>query len=288
MATPVSFSVFDFAGVPTNAPSPAFVAIKDRLGNTLPTPTITNLGSLGTYSFDMVDGGYLISTTSLPPYVMGGVGDDGVYTALFEMSGTPKTNATPTVALTDWAGSALPTPGVANLGGGLYYFPVPGPCCYLMTTGCNPEYLTGSVETGTPIPPVAPTMPRMAPTTATPQPARDIHVDLKTGKFYQFKGDLVLVSGMNAVQQAVLLALNAFIGTYWLDTGYGVDYFNNILGKHPKEVVLSVFRSAILNVEGVLGVPSIEYSLTSNRLCSVTVKVQSNDGVFTLSTTVGS
>jgi len=285
MTTPVSFSVFNSSGIPTNSVTPVFVAGRDSLGNPIGAPTINNLGSNGSYSFLYPDGGYLIYTGALPTYVQGGVGD-GVFFALFDQADAVKADATPTVSLTEWSGAPLASPGVSVLGGGLYWFPTPGPCVYLVTTGCNPEYLTGSIDYVAPDVVVAPTA--TSSSSAVGLVGRDIYIDFATGKFFQSKGDLVLVTGTNAVMQAVLIALNTFIGTYWLDTGYGIDYWNGVLGKNrPRELILATFRNALLAVEGVIAVPSIEYSLSNARVCRVTAKIKSNDGVFNVSTSVG-
>jgi hypothetical protein len=81
---------------------------------------------------------------------------------------------------------------------------------------------------------------------------------------YKFpSGDLALVngttrqiSGVEYTIQKIEKHLKLFLGEWFLDLRKGVPYYRDILLKNPDlEVVRSVMRSKILEVEGIISVP---------------------------------
>lgn len=83
--------------------------------------------------------------------------------------------------------------------------------------------------------------------------AIDILLDSLTNdiQFENFK--LKAVSGADLVKQRLLVRLRTFKGEWFLDTEEGIPYYRNILVKAPlRESVEAIFRSAILQTEGVL------------------------------------
>ena len=98
-------------------------------------------------------------------------------------------------------------------------------------------------------------------------------VDLSTG-------DYVLVDGVDAVRQSLLIGLQFFLGEWFLDQRVGIPYFEKILGQKPREnIVRSIFRDAILKTPGVASLSSliVDFDGTTRRL-DVSFRAKTVDG----------
>jgi len=96
-------------------------------------------------------------------------------------------------------------------------------------------------------------------------------------------GDLVLVTGIDAIAQDLKTRLLFFKGEWDLDTRLGVPYFEEILKKAPDlNVVRSIYNDVITSTEGVLFVDdlTLEYDGPTRRL-SVSFSCQTTEGPLT-------
>jgi len=70
--------------------------------------------------------------------------------------------------------------------------------------------------------------------------------------------ELMLINNAEGVAQRIKIALLTFLGEWFLDLSYGLPYFESVLVKNPNaSLVHSIFRDAILRVEGVTLVNSL-------------------------------
>jgi hypothetical protein len=73
--------------------------------------------------------------------------------------------------------------------------------------------------------------------------------------------DLQFSRGIQAVVQSCRIALQLFAGEWFLDLDAGIPYWQSILAQKPdvaKKAAAIAFRSALLNVAGVLSVSKLE------------------------------
>lgn len=94
------------------------------------------------------------------------------------------------------------------------------------------------------------------------------------------RDSLVLIDGVDAVAQDLLLRLRFFKGEWFLDTRLGMPYFQKLLGVKPNaSVVKNIFRTAIQNTPGVLTINdlSVDYN-GQTRAVRVGFRVQAEDG----------
>jgi hypothetical protein len=113
----------------------------------------------------------------------------------------------------------------------------------------------------------------------------DAHVlllDPDTGDLVIADGDLVLVSGIDAVAQLIQSYLLLFRGEWFLDESAGIPYFEDILVKNPNlSAIREIFRQTLLEVPGVLSVESLSLELSAERTLSVDWKVDTDLGELT-------
>lgn len=117
-------------------------------------------------------------------------------------------------------------------------------------------------------------------------------------KIDPLSGDLVWENGpttalsltlerTDVVAQRLRIKLLTFRGEYFLDTQYGLPWWQRILGhKNKKGVVDQIFQTAILEERGVREITFFESTLV-NRVYSITfrVKVTSGDETETITIT---
>lgn len=92
--------------------------------------------------------------------------------------------------------------------------------------------------------------------------------------------DLVLVSGPDEIAQRLRIKLQMFLGEYYLDTSFGVPYYEEILKKVPNtNTVEAELRGAILETEGVSRLISFDLDLNgSSRELSLSFVAETNSG----------
>jgi hypothetical protein len=108
----------------------------------------------------------------------------------------------------------------------------------------------------------------------------DLKIDPITRDLVIEKGDFVLVDGLDAIRQELDIALHTFLGEWFLDTRIGMPWFQKILGEKPRlSVVLSIFRDAILKVNGILSVTDLNAEVNAaERELTVTFRAISTEG----------
>lgn len=83
----------------------------------------------------------------------------------------------------------------------------------------------------------------------------DANGDLEIGA----DGDLIIVTGIDAIRQHLLIRLQFFRGEWFLDTRLGIPYFEEVLVKAPDlNVVQSLLREVIDETPGVIAISSFE------------------------------
>lgn len=81
---------------------------------------------------------------------------------------------------------------------------------------------------------------------------RDFRLDATTGDLVlDENGDLQTISGAEGVASDLAARLQTFARECFLDLGLGIQYFEEILGKHPAPRIEQIFRKAILETPGV-------------------------------------
>lgn len=83
-------------------------------------------------------------------------------------------------------------------------------------------------------------------------------------------GDISISNGKISltknVSQKVSIVLKTFKGEWFLDESIGIPYFQSILGKKlSKEEIDSIFKTQILNVDGVYKILSFSSSLVNKQ-----------------------
>jgi len=72
-------------------------------------------------------------------------------------------------------------------------------------------------------------------------------------------GDLIIVTGIDAIRQHLRIRLQFFRGEWFLDTRLGIPYFEEVLIKAPDlNVVQSLLREAVRETPGVISITSFE------------------------------
>lgn len=274
----VLVSIYDNAGVPKADATPTFVSVRDTTGGVQPNPIISNVGN-GDYAFPL-DGntGYAIATGAAPMYVAGGIGD-GVWFALYNNDGSLKADAVPTARVYSWSGGLLATPSVLNAGSGLYYFTYAYDSIFKVTTGCMPAYLDGCVTSYTPPEPI-PTPGYIAPDVApATENFRDRQCNFATGKFALSNNSFSFVSGTASVRQACEIALNTFLGTYFLDSTVGMPYFQKVFVRNPnKNDIIFSIRSILTSIPGIISVTSITIGIVE-RVATITWSAKATNNI---------
>lgn len=71
--------------------------------------------------------------------------------------------------------------------------------------------------------------------------------------------DLRLVTDEKRIRQQIEITLLTFLGEWFLDTSWGVPYFDKILIKSPRRAEIeAIIRAKTLDVPGVRSVPRID------------------------------
>lgn len=108
-------------------------------------------------------------------------------------------------------------------------------------------------------------------------------------------GDAVFINGpltpagvttlpLETVAQRLRIRLLTFQNEWFADTGYGIPYYQRILGKKPTKSALDqIFQQAILEERGVREITYYESSL-SGRNYSVVFRVKTREGETSLIT----
>lgn len=98
--------------------------------------------------------------------------------------------------------------------------------------------------------------------------------------------DNLTVDPSSVVAQRLRIRLNTFLGEWFLNTEYGVPYFQRILGKKVKKTAVDrIFQEQILAERGVREIVSFS-STFQKRQYEMSFRVRALDGSITDSITV--
>lgn len=98
--------------------------------------------------------------------------------------------------------------------------------------------------------------------------------------------DSMLVDGLDRIRQQITVTLLTFMGEWFLDTTFGVPYFERIMIKSPNRAeVENIIRSKVRDVPGVEAVPSVEIQIDARlRQGRITLPdIQTNEGPISVS-----
>lgn len=101
-------------------------------------------------------------------------------------------------------------------------------------------------------------------------------------------GDLVLVSGKQAILQNILQRLRVFLGEWFLDNTIGLPYFQQILVKNPDlGKTDAIFQNVILGTPGVEQLSTYSFQAdTATRVLRLAFSVETTSGTVDYSGTV--
>lgn len=89
----------------------------------------------------------------------------------------------------------------------------------------------------------------------------------------------VTASRADSITQRLKIKLRTFLGEWFLDTSYGVPYFQDIFGKgRKKSTIDSIIQKAIIEEEGVEAIISYSSTFEGVRSFNVTFQVKVDDG----------
>lgn len=97
--------------------------------------------------------------------------------------------------------------------------------------------------------------------------------------------DLVLIDGAERIRQQIKVTLLTFFGEWFLDTTFGVPYFEVILIKNPRRAEIeNVLRQKVRDVPGVSAVPSVEIEIdATTRQGRITLEgIETEEGLVTV------
>lgn len=97
--------------------------------------------------------------------------------------------------------------------------------------------------------------------------------------------DLVLIDGAERIRQQIKVTLLTFFGEWFLDTTFGVPYFEVILIKNPRRAEIeNVLRQKVRDVPGVSNVPSVEIEIdAATRQGRITLEgIETEEGLVTV------
>lgn len=105
--------------------------------------------------------------------------------------------------------------------------------------------------------------------------------DVNYGDLAIVNNDLAFVDGKEAILQHILQSLRMFFAEWFLDTGRGVPYFQQILVKNPdKPKIDALFIDVITGVPGVEQLNSYNFDADfTKRILSIKFSAATTSGV---------
>lgn len=98
--------------------------------------------------------------------------------------------------------------------------------------------------------------------------------------------DNLTLESADVVAQRLRIRLNSYLGEWFLNTSYGVPFWQRILGKKTSKVAVDrIFQEQILQERGVREIVSFS-STFQNRQYDMSFRVRALDGSVTESITV--
>lgn len=112
---------------------------------------------------------------------------------------------------------------------------------------------------------------------------RDLKLDTTTHDLAIEAYDFGLVDGIERVQQQIKIRLAFFLGEWFLDTEFGIPWFQELLGQKPVPLdrVDAVLREQIAGVPDVESIESLSLDYTAaTRKLTVTFRVKTTFGTI--------
>lgn len=92
----------------------------------------------------------------------------------------------------------------------------------------------------------------------------------------------VTTIGAEDLTQRLHIRLNTFLGEWFMDNTYGMDWWGRVFGKNrSKRAVDVLIQEQILQEPDALQIVSYESSISSSRVFSCSFKVRTEDGAIT-------
>lgn len=93
-------------------------------------------------------------------------------------------------------------------------------------------------------------------------------------------GDLVILSGVDAIAQHLKIRLRFFLGEWFLNLDEGIPYFERVFVKSPNiPEIRALYRRAILTTPGVATIDDLTVDFDgSSRVLSVTFAGETDTG----------
>ena len=96
-------------------------------------------------------------------------------------------------------------------------------------------------------------------------------------------GSLVLVEGLDAIRQDLVVSLRWFYGEWFLDRRAGLPWFEQILGhKNAITIVERILRRAILQRPGITAIDTLTSSINADRDLTISFKARTVEGPLEL------
>lgn len=117
----------------------------------------------------------------------------------------------------------------------------------------------------------------------------DLAISLETGDVVFENGKTLVVSeaGKNVAQRLHIM-LHTFAGEWYLNTEYGIPYFQSILGKKvSRQAIDLIFQQRILSEDGVQEIVEFTSNLSNSRVYTMSFKVRAEGLVVALNVEVG-
>lgn len=92
-------------------------------------------------------------------------------------------------------------------------------------------------------------------------------------------GQLVLVSGLDAIRQDLMVRLRWFKNEWFLDRRQGLPWFERILGhKTGTRMIERILRAAIMSTPGVVSITQLRLELDEDRTLTIDFEARTTDG----------
>jgi len=116
----------------------------------------------------------------------------------------------------------------------------------------------------------------------------DLALDRGTHDLYIPADDLVLVTGLEQLQQNLTIRLRFFLREWFLDENAGVPYYDDILIKNPNVPdIENILKSYILDTPDVIELLEFDTVFEpTQRTLEVSFKARTNFGIADLSVSV--
>lgn len=117
----------------------------------------------------------------------------------------------------------------------------------------------------------------------------DIALSAATHDLVIIDGDLLLIDNAERVAQQIKIQLKSFLGEWFLDTTYGMPYWERILVKNPNQSqIRNIFRQKILAVDDVTAVTSLSLAIDKReRALTVNYEAATAYGLVTAREVLG-